>query len=90
MTKQEILLTSVPNKFVEERLDMLPLNKQIGFFSDAYHVDWSYAKTVLVRKQLAQVLAGKIEHGQYTMDDATSIAKAILYDSAVKLLGMAP
>ena len=29
---------------MEERLDMLPANKQIGFFSDAYCVEWSYAK----------------------------------------------
>ena len=80
----------VMRQVIEERLDMLPLNKQIGFFSDAYHLDWSYGKTVLVRKQLAEVLAGKIDQGQYSMDEAASIAKAILYDSAVNLLGMIP
>src|SRR6202035_2044496 len=36
-----------------ERLDMLPANKQIGFFSDAYCVEWTYAKTILVRRQMA-------------------------------------
>lgn len=45
---------------MEERLDMLPVNRQIGFFSDAYTIEWSYAKTILVRRQLAQVLAQKI------------------------------
>src|SRR4051812_36487309 len=29
---------------MNERLDMVPLNKQIGFFSDAYCVEWTYAK----------------------------------------------
>ena len=29
---------------IEERLDMLPVNKQVGFFSDAYCVEWAYAK----------------------------------------------
>ena len=29
---------------IRERLDMLPANKQVGFFSDAYCVEWSYAK----------------------------------------------
>ncbi len=42
---------------IRERLDMLPANKQVGFFSDAYCVEWSYAKAVLVRKLLARVLA---------------------------------
>jgi hypothetical protein len=42
---------------MSERLDMLPLNKQVGFFSDAYVVEWTYAKVVLVRRIMAQVLA---------------------------------
>jgi len=75
---------------IEERLDMLPVNRQIGFFSDAYCVEWSYAKKKLVGKMLAEVLAAKIEIGQYSMADAVSIARSILYDSSVELLGMTP
>jgi hypothetical protein len=73
-----------------ERLDMLPVNKQVGFFSDAYCVEWTYAKAVIVRKQMARVLADKIERGQYTMDDAVAIARAILFESPQTLLGMTP
>ena len=73
-----------------ERLDMLPVNKQIGFFSDAYCVEWTYGKTILVRKQLAAVLAQKIEQGQYTLDEALSIARTILYETPQSLLGMSP
>ena len=69
---------------------MLPVNRQIGFFSDAYCVEWSYAKKKLVGKMLAEVLAAKIEIGQYSMADAVSIARSILYDSSVELLGMTP
>ena len=46
---------------IAERLDMLPVNKQVGFFSDAYCVEWAYGKALLVRKQLARVLADKID-----------------------------
>ena len=46
---------------IGERLDMLPVNKQVGFFSDAYCIEWTYGKTLLVRKQLARVFADKIE-----------------------------
>ncbi|HUT89051.1 MAG TPA: hypothetical protein VMY37_06130 [Thermoguttaceae bacterium] len=73
-----------------ERLDMLPLGKQVGFFSDAYCVEWTYAKAVLVRKQLARVLAEKISQGQHDRDEALSIARAILYETPQSLLGMVP
>jgi hypothetical protein len=73
-----------------ERLDMLPTNKQIGFFSDAYCVEWCYAKAVIVRKQLAHVLAEKIDQGQYSKNDALDIARAILFESPQTLLAMRP
>ena len=37
-----------------ERLDMVPVNKQVGFFSDAYAVEWCYAKALIVRTQMAR------------------------------------
>src|ERR1017187_1747507 len=80
----------VMRQIMAERLDMLPINKQIGFFSDAYCVEWTYAKAILVRKQLARVLAERIEQGQYSQDDALKIAEAILYESPRQLLGMTP
>lgn len=75
-------------QIMHERLDMLPVNKQLGFFSDAYCVEWVYGKAMLVRKQLAQVLADKVAAGQYSRDDAISIARSILYESPQTLLGM--
>ena len=77
-------------QIMEERLDMLPMNKQIGFLSDAYCLEWTYAKAVRVRKLLAEVFAGKCALGQYTIDDCAAIGKGILYDSSVHLLGMEP
>lgn len=77
-------------KVIGERLDMVAANKQIGFFSDAYCVEWAYAKAVIVRKQLAEVLAGKIQQGQYTIEQSLDIAKQILYESAQTMLKMAP
>jgi hypothetical protein len=43
----------------------------------------------MVQKQLARVLAEKIEQGQYTYDDALAIARTILYETPQTLLGMA-
>jgi len=72
----------------EERLDMLPLNKQIGFFSDAYCADWAYAKAGLVRKLMAQVLANRIDSGQYSFDDAVNISRALVHDTPLNVLGI--
>jgi glucuronate isomerase len=80
----------VIRQVIAERLDMLPVNQQVGFFSDAYCVEWTYAKALLVRKQMARVFAEKVEQGQYNVDDALSIARSILYETPQTLLGMTP
>ena len=80
----------VIRQIMAERLDMLPANKQVGFFSDAYCVEWTYAKAMIVRKQLACVLAANVEEGRYTFEDALMIARAILFESPQSLLGMQP
>lgn len=77
-------------QIISERLDMLPTTSQCAFFSDAYCVDWQYAKTTIVRKQLAWVLADRIERGQYSVEDALSIARSVLFESAEHVLGMQP
>jgi hypothetical protein len=77
-------------KIISERLDMLATNKQIGFFSDAYCVDWAYAKALMVRKQWAEVLAQKVKQGQYTIDDALNIAHQTLYETPQTLNGIKP
>ena len=78
------------SQVLAERLEMLPANKQVGFFSDAYCVEWTYAKAVIVRKQMARVLADKIEQGQYSVEEAVAIARAVLFESPQTLLGMKP
>jgi hypothetical protein len=69
---------------------MVPVNKQVGFFSDAYCLEWAYAKLILVRRIMAQVFAAKIEQGQYSLNESLAIARAILYESPQSLLKMSP
>ncbi|NLG28289.1 MAG: hypothetical protein GX557_10285, partial [Chloroflexi bacterium] len=73
-----------------ERLDMLGAGRQIGFFSDAYCVDWTYAKAALVRKQFASVLAERVSQGQFTRAEALSIARTLVYEAPQAVLGMTP
>ncbi len=77
-------------QILAERLDMLPLNKQVAFFSDAYCVEWTYAKAVMVRRQLARVLADRIFEGQFTTAEALDMARATLFESPQSLLGFQP
>lgn len=81
---------TIIQRIISERLDWLPLNRQLGFFSDAYCVEWAYAKAVIVRRILANVLAEKIRLGQYDMELALSIAHEILYITPQTLNGMSP
>jgi hypothetical protein len=69
---------------------MVPANKQVGFFSDAYSIEWTYAKAKIVRNQMAQVLAQKVRQGQYTRDEALAVARAIVFDTPQQLLHMEP
>jgi hypothetical protein len=75
---------------MEERLDMLPWTKQIGFLSDAYCVEWAYGKALVIRKLLAEVLARKVAMGQYGRAEAGKAARAILFESSRLLLGLEP
>ena len=67
---------------LEMRLEMLPINRQVGYFSDAYCADWAYGKLALIKKITANVLGKKIDDGYYTLNDAEAIAKDLFYNSA--------
>jgi len=77
-------------KLMAERLDMLSTARQVGFFSDAYTMEWSYAKAVIVRRVLSRVLAGRVLAGQYDRKGALAIARQILLETPRTLLGMEP
>jgi glucuronate isomerase len=77
-------------RMMSERLDMLSTAKQVGFFSDAYTMEWSCAKAAIVRSCLSRVLAARVASGQYTRTEALRIAREILFETPRQLLGMEP
>jgi hypothetical protein len=74
-------------QLAEERLDMVPLNRQCDYLTDAYSVDWVYGKNRLILDAYAHVFAQKLEAGQYRLPDVESIARGIFYQTPVELLG---
>jgi len=79
---------SAMRQIMEERLDLLPLNRHVGFFSDAYCIEWAYAKAKIVRRVLATVLARKVLEGQYTRAEAIDIAAAGFFTEPVRMFGL--
>jgi len=63
------------------RLDMVPLSRLVGFFSDAYMVDWLFGRLRLTQHVLSAVLAEKIERGFYSFDQALYVAKMLMYET---------
>jgi glucuronate isomerase len=75
-------------QFLRERLQMLPRNKSNGFFSDAYVVEWSYAKSAMVRLQVAKVLSEMVEDGYITTELAKELAVDVLDRNARNLYNL--
>jgi hypothetical protein len=81
---------SFTERVIRERLDMLAASRQVGFFSDAYTMEWSYAKAVIVRRMLSRVLAEKVAHGQYDRGTALAVAREIFFEAPRRLMGVQP
>ncbi len=80
-----VFYPTIIKAFLRERLQMLPRSKMNGFFSDAYVVEWSYAKASLVRLQIATVLTEMVEEGYYTEELAKELAVDLLAHNPEKL-----
>jgi len=72
-------------KAIQTRLEIVPINKINGFFSDAYHSEWCYPKLKMVKNLLAEVLTEKIISGYYTERLALSIAEKVFYSNPKEL-----
>ena len=75
------LYPSSVRKIIESRFDIVPENKITAFFSDAYTAEWCYPKVRMVKRILAEVLAAKVESGDYTEGYAVELARRVLYDN---------
>ena len=76
---------SLIRKSLEMRLEMVPMGKIIGFFSDAYHAEWCYPKLKLVKLVLEDILCDRVRRGWYTLDDALAVIPAILHDAPKRI-----
>ena len=68
-----------------ERLQLLPMGKLCGFFSDAYVLEWIYGKAALVRKVTREVLESMVRRGFYSEELAEEISRAIFLENPRRL-----
>ena len=83
-----LLYPAYIRKSIETRLDIVPANKIVAFFSDAYHAEWCYPKLKLVKQIFGQVLFERVERGWYTPDVALSLVRQTFYDNPRRIYGI--
>ena len=80
---------------IRRRLDTVPGNKIIGYYSDAYYLEFIPAKFRMYKFELALALAERMERslvhpnmGPFTLEDALLMAEDLLINNPTRVLGI--
>lgn len=80
---------------VRRRIDAVPGNKSIGYFSDAYYLDFVLPKFRMYKFELALALAERMERSlvhpnmePFSQDDALEMAEDLLVRNPARILGI--
>ncbi|MDK1031921.1 MAG: hypothetical protein QGD94_07940 [Planctomycetia bacterium] len=76
---------SVMQDVLSRRLDITPINRITGFFTDGYCADWCYARLQISRRVIALTLARKIREGFYTEELSLRIARKLLLETPAEI-----
>ncbi len=72
---------SIMRRILKDRLEMVPITKIVGYFTDARCIDWAYARLKLTRLVLAQALSELINEGFYTSSQALQFAEEMMWNN---------
>jgi glucuronate isomerase len=80
---------------VRRRIDAVPGNKIIGYFSDAYYLEFILPKFRMFKFELAVALAERMERSlihpnmePFALDDALELAEAMLIGNPARIIGI--
>lgn len=80
---------------IARRTDTVPGNKIIGYFSDAYYLEFILPKFRMYKFELAAVLAERMERSlihpnmePFTLEDAMEMAEDLLINNPMRILGV--
>jgi hypothetical protein len=80
-----IISPSAARAALHEMLDSVPANKIFGFGGDYRYPELSYAHLVMARRNIAKVLAERVEDGAWTETEALDVARWLLHDNPARL-----
>jgi uncharacterized protein len=80
-----IVAPGATRRALHEFLEMVPVNKIMGFGGDYRLVELSYGSLVVARRNIAQVLAERVEEGFCTETEAVDIGRMLLHDNVAAL-----
>jgi hypothetical protein len=80
-----IIDRTIAKEALNHCLEMLPINKVLGFGGDYMYIYNVIGHLQIARENIAQVLFKRVRKGEMTKEDSLAIAKAWLHDNAAKL-----
>ena len=73
---------------LSEWLELFSYTKISGFGGDYMLADGVYGHQYMARKNIAEVLSGKVEDGLFNVQEACRIGRALLYDNPARIFGI--
>jgi glucuronate isomerase len=70
------------------RIEALPRTKLLGYYSDAYYVEFILPKFNMYRRSLSRILSEQVEMRRLTEDDALELAARLLRENAVEIFSL--
>ena len=71
-----------------DMLDTVPASKIHGFGGDYNFVEGTYAHAVMARREIARVLAEKVDERRFTEEYAVDVGRMLLRDNAIENFGL--
>lgn len=80
----------VAHRMLDEMLDLVPSNKIFGFGGDYRYPELAYAHLVMARRNIAAVLAARVQRGDIDAAAAVRLGRALLHDNPARVFSRLP
>ncbi|MFB3829590.1 MAG: amidohydrolase family protein [Bryobacteraceae bacterium] len=87
-TWAHIISPAGSQRTLEEYLEVVPVNKILGFGGDYRYPELTYGHARIARKIVTKALAGKVEAGLFNEEQALQIGRMLLRENGVNLFGV--
>jgi hypothetical protein len=84
-----VINPAAARRALSDMLDAVPASKIHGFGGDYIFVEGSYGHAVMARREIARVLAEKVEEGRFSENYALQVGRMLLHDNAMANFGLA-